>query len=266
MLKYKQTFENVCSKEGDIVMNLWKKKGAAFEDFVAYVYQSLLDINDYPSIVSKRVKVRGLDGTEGEIDVYYEFEHLDMTYRVAIECKDWKTPITVNQVRDFYAKIERISNVAGVMIATNGYQTGAKDFAEKRGILLLNENDLPAFNVLLGRKIGHIFLPDEKSVGEPFWTIMGLRDGKVDGTYINLFGENMIPLFISKKMAEALLSTLPDRDEWCVRGLTRRQFKALLDMADLNKWEFGYSPVPIENNQIQFICIGRDILREHYVY
>lgn len=54
-------------------MKFWKKKGATFEDFVAYVYQSLLDINDCNSIVSKRAKVKGLDGLEGEIDVYYEF-------------------------------------------------------------------------------------------------------------------------------------------------------------------------------------------------
>ena len=26
-------------------MELWKKKGAKFEDFVAYVYQSLLNLN-----------------------------------------------------------------------------------------------------------------------------------------------------------------------------------------------------------------------------
>lgn len=45
------------------------EKGAQFEDFVAYVYQSLLDLNDCQSIVCKRAKVKGVDGLEGGIDV-----------------------------------------------------------------------------------------------------------------------------------------------------------------------------------------------------
>lgn len=46
-------------------MEFWKKKGAQFEDFVAYVYQSLLDINDCQSIVCKHVRIKGVDGLEG---------------------------------------------------------------------------------------------------------------------------------------------------------------------------------------------------------
>lgn len=48
----------------EVCMELWKKKGAKFEDFVAYVYQSLLNLNDCQSVVCKRAKIKGVDGLE----------------------------------------------------------------------------------------------------------------------------------------------------------------------------------------------------------
>lgn len=242
----------------------WKKTGAAFEDFVAYVYQSLLNINDCPSIVSKRAKVKGLDGLEAEIDVYYEFEHLNMTYRVAIECKDWKMPIPVNEVRDFWAKIASLNNVAGVMISRNGYQSGAIKFANSKGIILMCEDDLPTINQILAGKIKTLFLPNEKAIGEPFWTLMEVKNGEVTGNYIELPRNEGLPLFISKKMAEKFLSTLPDKNDWCVRGLSQRQFKTMLDMADKFNWNIVFSPIPMQEGKIAFVQISKKLLREHY--
>ena len=102
------------------------KNGASFESFVAYVYQSLLDLSSFDSIVSKNVSIKGLSGLVSEFDVYYEFNHLNMRFRVAIECKDWSKAVDVSQVRDFGSKISDLNNIAGVFIARSGYQTGAR--------------------------------------------------------------------------------------------------------------------------------------------
>ncbi len=243
-----------------------KKKGNKFEDFVAYVYQSLLDINDCRSKVSKHVCINGLNGPSGEIDVYYEFEHLNLTYRVAIECKDWKKPVPAEEVRVFSTKIDNLNNVAGVMISTSGYQTGAIDFAKRHGIILMEEKDLPAFNKILAGKIKVTFLPDEKVIGQPFWTLMELSNGEVTGNYFYSSDESGIPLLISKKTAEELRNTLPDKERWCVRGLSQRNLRALIELADKFKWPISLCPLPCNDSQLILLSIELDILKEHYLW
>lgn len=246
-------------------MKFWNKKGAKFEDFVAYVYQSLLELNDCASIVSKRSKIKGRDGAEGEIDVYYEFEHLNLIYRVAIECKDWNAPVTAKEVRDFYAKIENINNVAGVMISTSGYQSGAKEWAEARGIILMHIDDLPTFYQILAGRIEKVFLPNEKNMGEPFWTLMEIIDGKVAGSYIDLGGDAGIPLLISKKTAEYLRNKLPDKENWCVRGITQHQLRGLIKFVEAYGWKLSLCFVPIDKGEIQLISLDVDTIKKHYI-
>ncbi len=243
-----------------------KEKGTKFEDFVAYVYQSLLTINNCSSIVSKHVCINGLNGPSGEIDVYYEFEHLNLTYRVAIECKDWKNPIPAEEVRVFSTKIDNLNNVAGVMISTSGYQAGAIDFAKRHGIILMEEKDLPAFNIILADKIKVTFLPDEKTIGQPFWTLMEIRNGEVTGTYIDFGGDGGIPLLVSKKTAEEVLNRLPDKEYWCVRGLSQQNLRALIELAERFKWKVSYCPLPIEKGEILLMSIDLSILKEHYIW
>ena len=149
-------------------MEFWKKKGAQFEDFVAYVYQSLLDINDCQSIVCKRAKVKGVDGLEGEIDVYYEFQHLNLTYKVAIECKDWNKPVTAKEVRDFYSKVERLSNVSAVIISTSGYQSDAVEWAKGRGIILMQKMIYHLLMKYLREKLRKYFYQMRKCVRNHF--------------------------------------------------------------------------------------------------
>ena len=94
------------------------------------------------------------------------------------------------------------------MISTSGYQSGAIDYAKRHGIILMEKSDLPTFNQIIAGKFQKIFLPNEKAIGEPFWTLMEIENGEVTGTYCNLRGEG-VPLLISKKTAEELLARLP---------------------------------------------------------
>ena len=248
-------------------MKFWKKKGAQFEDFVAYVYQSFLDLNDCQSIVCKHAEVKGVDGLEGELDVYYEFKHLNLTYKVAIECKDWNNPVTAKEVRDFYAKVECLSNVAAVMISTSGYQSGAIEWAKGRGIILMNKSDLPFFNEILAGKIKKVFLPDAKACGEPFWTLMEIqKDGEVTGTYYSVSDKNEVPMLISKKTAEELRKKLPDKERWAVRGVSQKQLKALIQLLEFSGGKLLLCPFPVENNNIQLIDIGLDTFKKHYIW
>ena len=77
------------------------KAGKELENYVQFVYQKLLDFMDEGAMVSSNVSVIGKSGVKHEFDVYYEFQHLNMRHRIAIECKDWNTPVSKGEVGEF---------------------------------------------------------------------------------------------------------------------------------------------------------------------
>ena|ERR1035438_2527569 len=82
-------------------------------------------------------------------------------------------------------------------------------------------------------------VPDEKSIGEPFWGLMEIKGGQSTGNYLVLPNETGVsmPLFISKYHAEAFLAhrPLPDLKLYAVRGLTQEQIRFLSKTAEDTK-------------------------------
>ena len=56
-----------------------------------------------------------------------------------VECKDYKHPIPVNDVEEFFAKTQQITglNVKAIMVTTNVLQEGALNFAITNGIRVM---------------------------------------------------------------------------------------------------------------------------------
>lgn len=102
------------------------KAGKELENYVQFVYQKLLDFMDEGAMVSSNVSVIGKSGVKHEFDVYYEFQHLNMRHRIAIECKDWNTPVSKGEVGEFLSKLNDLNNISGMMVAKSGYQEGCK--------------------------------------------------------------------------------------------------------------------------------------------
>ncbi|MCM1172027.1 MAG: restriction endonuclease [Clostridium sp.] len=246
-----------------------KKTGERLESYVQYVYQRLLNLNDYKNvIVSRNVSIKGISGTMNEFDIYYQIFHLNLECRVVIECKDWKTAVPVGEVRDFACKIDDIGvgNVIGVMISKNGYQKGADTFAKSKGIKLMKEDELPKIPDLLAGFVEKFFLPDEKCKGEPFWTIMECENERVTGSYMSISTNSKerptIPLFYSKKIAEFFLDRRGDKKYYCIRGVTQYQLKGLLEMQSLGNPQFAVFYMPILDNSKNLdyrICEFKDI-------
>lgn len=251
------------------------KKGDSLEDFVQYVYSRLLVLNDYKNIlVSKKVKIKGKSNALNEFDVYYEFMHLNLTCKVVIECKDWKYPVDIGEVRDFAQKIDDVGGcqIVGVMVSKNGYQSGAKTFANSCGITLLTISDLPNIYEIVAGIIKKSFLPDENIVGDPFWTIMEVTNGKMTGNYLSLECElntirPTIPLFYSKYLAEKNLEYRLNKKDYCVRGISQYQLNSLLSFSQFGNPQFAvfYMPV-IKNNDGNTYCVllEADEIRKNY--
>ena len=110
-------------------------KNIEYEKFAQSIYQTLLNNDEIKTvIVQHNVKIKGQSGCKHQIDVYWEFEIANVNYKVAIECKNYKSEVSIGKVRDFCAVLEDIGNIKGIMVTKKGYQSGALQFAESKQI------------------------------------------------------------------------------------------------------------------------------------
>lgn len=210
--------------------------GEEFENYVKSIYTMLLNQKDEGILVTGGATtfLRGLSGENYQIDVYYEFVRAGIKHKVIIECKDWKSPVKRETVNTLESKVRDIPGVIGVIVSKVGYQSGAINFAKKKGILALTINELPSLGSLIADRLEAVALPDEKSIGEPFWTIMMTRNGKNTGVWFALRLNQTekkvyIPLFFSKYHAKLFFQKNNiDKNSWGIRGLPRYVLRGLI--------------------------------------
>lgn len=87
------------------------KAGASLEKDVQQIYTYLLNMRDEGVVVGNPVFMTGKSGVQHEVDVYYEFSRTGIRHRVAIECKDWATPVSKGQIQEFESKLRDIGNI-----------------------------------------------------------------------------------------------------------------------------------------------------------
>ncbi|HHX8361433.1 TPA: restriction endonuclease [Vibrio alginolyticus] len=113
------------------------KSGLEFELLVRAIYEQILSQEDIKNImVQHDVKKEGRSGQKHQVDLYWEFEVAQTVHRVAVECKEYKNPVQIGKIRDFYGVIEDLGNTSGVFVTTSKYQKGAITYAQSKGIQL----------------------------------------------------------------------------------------------------------------------------------
>lgn len=104
-----------------------------YEKLTREVYEEILKSDGFDTItVQHNVNIVGKSTQKHQIDVYWEFKVAGITHRVAVECKNYTSTITVGKVRDFSAALDDIGNIQGIFITKTGYQKGAKVFADHK--------------------------------------------------------------------------------------------------------------------------------------
>ena len=171
-----------------------------YELFTREIYQQLLDTDTIKATnVQHNVKLEGKSGHKHQIDVYWEYEIDGVTYKVAIECKNYSKPIAIGKVRDFYGVLADLNNVAGIMVTKAGFQEGAKKYAKQYGISLKELRNPTREECIIGEvitttsaNIRHtLFLVDEE------WATKNGYDFQAYRRRLNMFrGEDHIK-FIS---------------------------------------------------------------------
>ncbi|WP_434701832.1 restriction endonuclease [Pseudomonas sp. D1-36] len=236
-----------------------------FEDHVLYVYQTLLRLGGHNILVAKDACLMGREGAEYQIDVYYEFELAGIRHRVAIECKNTKRRLERNDVLAFKAKIDEFSDVIGVIVSASGFQSGAKDFAERNRISALSIEEIPSIGQLLGMRLRHNAIPTELSVGTPFWTFFDLETGAPFG----LGHDNGVHalLFWSKNQAAKYHARNQVAPNWQIRGLEGRHLFSYILVVDAMNGIFATAPPPnheFADESNMFSDMPRQILIDEY--
>lgn len=115
--------------------------GKEYEQFVKRLQQGLLDSEDF--IKQKNIgietnkKITDNCGIKREFDLYWEYELAGITYKTIIECKDYKSKVSVEKIDALIGKIRDIPDLKAIFATKTGYQSGAKTKAEQNKIDLL---------------------------------------------------------------------------------------------------------------------------------
>lgn len=208
----------------------------SFEELVQYFYQELLNIDGKNIEVFRNHKVIGVSGQENQVDVYFEYKLAEIKHRVIVECKYHKRPISIDNIKVLESTLRDIGNCTGVIVSSSGFQEGAKKYAKTYGIHTLEAGERPLVSKILAAKI-KVLLPNDKIIGEPFWTLMESHNDDDDeirgvtGSYISLPNENnrkAFGLFLSKKWAEDASKV----HGGVVRGVNQRLLRGIIYMAE----------------------------------
>ncbi|USX56333.1 restriction endonuclease [Lentzea sp. HUAS12] len=208
-------------------------KGDIFEEYVQFVYQTLLGAQGRNISVSRRAMVTDTRGNTYNIDVFYEFDIAGVHHRVAIECKDTKRPVERDDTIAFIGKIRDLPSTIGVFISNGGFQPAAKKYLEDHGVLHYDGDELPHFNAVLGEMISPMVLPSESAIGQPFWSLMEMKDGAGTGVWLGVPDPDdqsrAFPLFYSKPLATLYMQlAYPESDSVCVRGIEQSTLRFLI--------------------------------------
>ncbi len=107
-----------------------------YELLTMEIYKTLLEEEGVTVDVQHNVVIKG-KAFSHQIDVYWEYKIAGVTHKVAIECKNYNSNVSVAKVRDFYGVLADVGNTNGIMVSKKGFQKGGKKFAEHYGINLM---------------------------------------------------------------------------------------------------------------------------------
>ena len=114
-----------------------------YEKFTQEIYNEILKNLYVKNIdVKHNVKLTGKSGQKHQIDVYWEYQYDNTTFKIAIECKNYNHTVSISKVRDFFGVLYDLEDVKGIMVTKKGYQEGAKKFEPEEGEAIVAETTL----------------------------------------------------------------------------------------------------------------------------
>lgn len=125
-----------------------------------------------------------------------------------IECKNYDKRVPVDDIEEFYVKIQQVSgvNVKGIFITNSPLQEGAYNFAESVGMMVVQGESSENFNIILhkGSSINNSKIPfilstiEENLLDQGISLIEKIIDNKISNIFIPSFKNNFVSYNIDK--------------------------------------------------------------------
>lgn len=137
-------------------------KGNSLEDQVYALFSKMISEGQFParSEHCQIYKKKGYFSKDRENEIIFDisieirFPGQDTLFLlVLIECKNYNHRVPVNDVEEFFAKVEQISpsNTKSIVVSTNAFQEGTLKFAQSKGMGLLRYFDPEGHDWVLTR-------------------------------------------------------------------------------------------------------------------
>ncbi|TMP70765.1 hypothetical protein CWB76_09370 [Pseudoalteromonas sp. S1609] len=100
-----------------------------YELLTQKIYRAILESEGVENIdVQHDVKIKGKSGVEHQIDVFWEYRYAGVSHKILIECKYYSKPVSLIHARNMLGLLNDIPNSQGLIVTTQGFQSGVIDF------------------------------------------------------------------------------------------------------------------------------------------
>lgn len=115
------------------------KKGTSFELMTKKIFEKLSENSQYET-VEHNIKLEGKDGPR-QIDVLISAKVAGMDIKTIVECKDYKSKISVGTVDALHSVMSDVNANKAVLVSTNGFSSTAIKKAKRLGISLFTAHE-----------------------------------------------------------------------------------------------------------------------------
>jgi hypothetical protein len=198
------------------------KSSNYYERFVKKVIKSLVEAG--VEVHHQRAYEGRISHRTIKVDVSFEYNIVGAKVVVLVECKCYNHSVPVEDVEEFYSKMDDIGAHKGIMVTTVGFQKGAIDVAKGRGIglALLTPTHQPGEFIFVLNAAG---TQNSKEKNEHFWQGNFRRptDEHAGGFRFESPGQFLSLLFRDEWLEEWEASINPMKDELAKREAVRKK-------------------------------------------
>ena len=215
----------------------------------------------------KNIRIKGKH-IESKIDIYIEFVRMNNLERTVIKTIDRKT-VTVDDVWQFDNILRDLKFFPkGVLYYNSKIDAKALELANQKHIQVIYFNFVEETIKNVQNTLQQ-FLPDKNVIGDPFWALMKVDETTKNNTGIYYIKEDSLPLFPSKKLADAYCK---QQSGYAVFGISQRHLVYLISLAESGNLPYKLGLIR-PNKQIsstidynvEMYSVDCNVIREVYV-
>ena len=223
-------FERMLSKEPQLKENTESNNNQGMElldlVFSLYEYRMKREHLIKPKLL-KNITVKGKN-IESKIDIYVEFVQMNNLEKTVIKIIDNKI-VKAEDVWQFDNLLKDLGYFPkGVLYYNDKIDEEALNIANDKQIQTIFFDIMEETRTNALRSISEV-LPDENVIGDPFWTLMQIDERTKNNTGNYFIIGNSLPLFTSKKLADACCKQQKD---YAVFGISQRHLVFLISLAE----------------------------------